>query len=382
MKNLGKDDFPHLWQHYINEPDKIIWVGGPQKRTGKSALDRGFLHYFVHFPLEVFSFFLVLGILAFLLYLYPLNGYWGLKSGVLFLGVALLFIPDYLNDLSRQQTKYMITKDSILFRLVKNRWSKARVYRIPFDNIAKVSYEQYDDESGVLHFFVKEKVNFKTEEFVSGRLRYHPTFESIADVISVYHLANKAKASYKAPENSNNSISPIEQNERQFSFTGRQVLIYMQTLVAIIFSLYILDFYFLPERSTVDQVVDWSTHGHWYKSRVSEDGAGYLTKKGFRFGTSDFAFHRKQNVDIKLTYSLIFRSVKDVSAEGKSYKDRLLSDLNGLSGFFHFITFFVILGSRVLLDFTPRPKAEFLMKVATSNMFFLGISGHMWYLYG
>ena len=73
MKNLGKDNFSHLWQHYINEPDKIIWVGGPQKRTDKSALDRGFLHYFVHFPLEVFSYLLVLGILAFLLYLYPLG---------------------------------------------------------------------------------------------------------------------------------------------------------------------------------------------------------------------------------------------------------------------------------------------------------------------
>ncbi|KAA3639414.1 MAG: hypothetical protein DWQ02_03735 [Bacteroidetes bacterium] len=384
MKNkilASEDESVHKWLYYIHHPEEVLWQGGPQKRDFRPNAKKGFIYLVLGGLEDLFIFLLTFFILAIILSMVKMEGILMIKLAIFVIGLILPFLVNYLNDNYRQRTQYMITRDGLFFRLGKSR-RKIHYHFIPFENIVKASYEEYHDKSGVLHFFVKEQVDFKTEEFHSGRLRYHPTFESIGNVIEVWNLFNETKARYIQPDPVEWSVPNSEINVTEKKSLVKTAFLVVQSVLVIIMSLYVFDFYFLSPQTTVDQLAEIKTNQQWYRNHTTPTGGGYLTKKGLRFSISDFTFHKKENLDMEITYSPVFRSVKDVRIDGVSFKKRLTSDLNGFLSGFHFVTLFVLLGSRILVDRKETLTNDFLLRVAISNVVFLMMSGIIWFLLG
>lgn len=384
MKNkilASEDESAHKWLYYIHHPEKVLWQGGPQKRDFRPNAKKGFIYLVLGGLEDLFLFLFTFFTLAIILSMVKMEGILTFKLVIFVFGLVLASLPNYLNENYRKRTQYMITRDGVLFRLGKRRW-KTHYHFIPFENIVKASYEEYHDKSGVLHFFVKEQVDFKTEEFHSGRLRYHPTFEAIGNVIEVWNLFNETKARHNKPEPVEIPAPALEINIAEKKSLVKTGFLVIQSVLVILMSLYVFDFYFLSPQTTVDQLAEIKSNQQWYRNHTTSSGGSYLTKTGIRFSISDFTFHNKENQAMEITYSPLFHSVKDVKIDGESYKNRLTSDLNGFLSGFHFVTFFVLLGSRILVDRKENPTYDFFQKVAISNVVFLVLSGIIWFLYG
>ena len=64
-------------------------------------------------------------------------------------------------------------------------WGITRIYFIDFADIIEIKYVEYEDKRGVIHFFSDKQFYFQTHDFVTGKERFHPTFEMVGGVIEL-----------------------------------------------------------------------------------------------------------------------------------------------------------------------------------------------------
>lgn len=99
------------------------------------------------------------------------------------IGISLMVIPEVMMNESRKRTKYAFTKDRVFFQLW--RWGKKSIHFIDLADLAQISYQEYEDKGGMIHFLSKEPLGFYTYDFIEGSRRFHPTFEMIPNVVEV-----------------------------------------------------------------------------------------------------------------------------------------------------------------------------------------------------
>jgi hypothetical protein len=157
------------------------------------------------------------------------------------------------------------------------------------------------------------------------------------------------------------------------------------TLLSLIWSIYIIDFYLLPRQSIEEIVLKSKSmsvkNGMKYmeKGKVSI-GGNYLLRDGIRFSTEDFFYPELIDTKLKITYTPIFKSVIDLDLNQKKFKEILSNDFNGVPGIFHWLTFLILLGSTIML-YVLEVDNDRLMKILIANGCFLCLSCYLWILY-
>lgn len=155
-----------------------------------------------------------------------------------------------------------------------------------------------------------------------------------------------------------------------------------QILFLTSFTLYMADFYLLPEQTYIgDRLVAYHLIDARNRGEMVEVGGNYHTERGFRFGTQEYAYPEFENSDLKVVYSPIFRSVKNIFIGEKAYRDVLSSDFNGVTKYFHFATYLVVWGGWIALWKKKKLEMELFMKVSLSSLVFLLLSIYLWILF-
>ncbi len=162
-------------------PEKIIWQGKPKYKFRWALLEifgggRSILLIML-IPILLVS--TVFGLvwaheqqeylLAFLLY---------------FLVFLLFFGPELHKFIRRKYTAYQVTDNYIM---IQDYWYGKKYHHIiHIGEVVKFYLENYDDNCGVIHIFLKNKPSFITRDFWSGIPRFHITLEDIYPADEVY----------------------------------------------------------------------------------------------------------------------------------------------------------------------------------------------------
>ena len=155
-------------------PENIIWQGKPKYKFRWAFLEifgggRSFLMMML-IPILLTS--IVFGLiwahehqeylLAFLLYI---------------LIAVILFGTEAHKYVRRKSTHYQVTDNYIM---IQDFWYGKKYQRIiHLGDVVKFYLENYNDNCGVIHIFLKERPSFHTRDFWSGTPRFHITFEDV-----------------------------------------------------------------------------------------------------------------------------------------------------------------------------------------------------------
>ena len=162
-------------------PEEVIWQGRPRYKFRWAFLEifgggRSVLMIML-IPIVLVS--LVFGLIwahqndellvAFFLYLFL---------------ALLLFGPALHKYLRRSKTHYQLTENYIVIR---DFWyGKEYHHIIHLEDVIKFYLENFNDNIGVIHIFVKNKPPLVTRDFWSGNPRFHITLEDIYPADKVY----------------------------------------------------------------------------------------------------------------------------------------------------------------------------------------------------
>jgi|GEM_PF-2772638 len=175
------DDFSQLIQEYLMEKEGIVWRGKPQSQFTVTLLE--FDGYFdvMTGPSSVIGY--VFGGMAIGGYYFYTKANWTGFVLTMLIGIAIILFPDVIKNIRKKNTRYAFTKNRIFFKLW--RWGKRSIHFIDLADIEKISYQEYKDKSGVVHFMSGKPFGFHTYDFLTGRKRDYPTFEMVPNVIEL-----------------------------------------------------------------------------------------------------------------------------------------------------------------------------------------------------
>lgn len=177
------NEFSQNFQKYLFEKEGMIWEGEPNPRFRTMVTD--IITYENHngsylLPVILLTLWLVMVIFDILLS----SGFGSLKSIVIIIiGIALL-APGILKHIRKRQTKYAFTRNRVFFQLW--RWGKKSIHYIDLADVAQIIYDVLPDKSGTIHFLPIKPFDFRTYDFVTGEMRFYPTFEMVPNVIELY----------------------------------------------------------------------------------------------------------------------------------------------------------------------------------------------------
>lgn len=149
---------------------------------------------------------------------------------------------------------------------------------------------------------------------------------------------------------------------------------------------FLVDYWILPTQVVTDQVE--VQHRYAAKDQYGttvEYGGTYKTQTGLSFGTEDFFYPEFVGNNLQIEYSPLFRTVKDVYLNGKSYRTHLNTFMHGISSFFHGITVLVLIGGRLVIWDKTRKETingELVMQIVMHIFVYGGISLWLAALFG
>ena len=266
--------------------------------------------------------------------------------------------------------------------LIKNtRWLWPKIHSISFSAIHRMTYEYYEDGSGTIYFMTVNPPGFKTHNLENAKDRFYPTFEHIPDVQVVFEQLYKQWQL---------SIQKNGLEQRTLNSTKHQwhfnALMWGKRLIYIVLGLFLFyaaDFYLLPAKVVQDELLesDYTIHMRRYvPSEIGRKGR-YQTKKHLFFGTEVNTYELRRQ-SIQITYSPVFRSVKNVFLEnGSNIKHSLANDFNGVPGIFQWVTIsFFIAGTLRIRNAKSVKDDEFWQTMITAGVMLL-VSCYFWYQY-
>ncbi|MEZ5045215.1 MAG: hypothetical protein R2828_35300 [Saprospiraceae bacterium] len=163
------------------EQEGIEWEGKPNPKFSLTLFELGG-HYDVMTGATSILGFVFGGMLIFG-YVFYRQGNWVAFALTMIIGLAIIVIPDILKHERKKHTQYAFTKNRVFFQLWW--WGKKSIHFIDFADVGQITYEEYGDKSGVLHFLPKTPFNFFTHDFETGKKRFYPTFEMIPNVVEL-----------------------------------------------------------------------------------------------------------------------------------------------------------------------------------------------------
>lgn len=176
-------------------PEKIIWQGQPKYKFRWAFLEifgggRSFILIML-IPILLVSIVFALiwahnhedMLVAFLLY---------------FFIVLILFGPEIHKNIRRSRTSYQLTDN---YLMIRDFWyGKDYHHIIHLGDVVKFYLENYKDNCGVIHIFLKEKPSCVTRDFWSGNPRHHITLEDIYPADEVFLILREHLQDWKRRE--------------------------------------------------------------------------------------------------------------------------------------------------------------------------------------
>ena len=177
-------EFSENFQEYLFEKEGIIWEGNPNLELSKQSVDEEFYPRNGQIQISPITFFLIfVGQMLFIVISTITQSELAGISGVI-AGFAILKIRPQIRRLRQKNTRYAFTRNRVFFQLW--RWGKRSVHFVDFADVAQITYQEYYDKSGTIHFLPKKSFNFYTYDFENGEKRFYPTFEKIPDVLELH----------------------------------------------------------------------------------------------------------------------------------------------------------------------------------------------------
>ena len=180
-EKLLDGDFSNRMQTHLFEKEEIEWEGSPRPGFSITLLESGGYYDAISGPTSIFG--LVLGITLIGCYFFYSSGNILGCLATLVIGVSVVLIPDIIKNKRKKNTRYAVTKNRVFFELW--RWGKQSIHFIDLAEVENISYQEYADKSGIIHFMARKPFDFDTYDFGAGNRRIYPTFEMVPNVVEL-----------------------------------------------------------------------------------------------------------------------------------------------------------------------------------------------------
>ncbi len=174
-------DFNQLIQEQHFQMEGIEWEGKPMYKFSIALLESGGYFDVMAGPSGLIGF--LLGGIAVAGFVFYNKGSWVGVALSIVVGTGIIIFPDIVKNIRRKNTRYAFTKNRLFFKLWW--WGKESVHYIDLADIGKISYQEYEDKSGTIHFMSNKAFDFYTYDFLTGRRRDYPSFEMVPNVIEL-----------------------------------------------------------------------------------------------------------------------------------------------------------------------------------------------------
>lgn len=188
---LHKDFKNHIERHLAKD-EEILWIGIPKQNFSVTILEVDDDYDGLTSLKGLFGITL-LGIGYFCVSFYNSDNWIGLFLTII-LGLVIIAIPDIIKNIRKKNTKYAFSKTKVFFQLW--RWGRISFQVIDLAQVGKITYEEFDNKSGVIHFLPREPFDFYTYDFIAGGRRFYPTFELVSDVIELQKRLDTLRKEY------------------------------------------------------------------------------------------------------------------------------------------------------------------------------------------
>ncbi|MEO1626815.1 MAG: hypothetical protein AAFV25_16805 [Bacteroidota bacterium] len=371
---LLDDDLQSDWGHLVLNPSDILWRGRPFGSYAPLFLERDFYYDAQSGAIGMLGW--MLGIAALIAFLFFGSSSNMALIAVLAITFAMLLVPELVIRHNRRHTYYAFTKDRVLFHVSYQH--KTYLRALPFDKIARITYQEEEGGYGVIHFVPIGDPDLESLNLTNGSKRHYPTFEAIKEVRQTWEQLNRIHSQAEVQQGVRKNIAAYRAEEKTAKPLPIRIPTLFLTFLVIGLFAYGIDFYLLPTRTITDRLVSFTEIGVDY-----DGGTSSRTQKGLTFGVSRPFMSPRYSGELIITHSPIFRSVKDVKYTGISYQHNLTNDLNNMGLYLHSLTFLVFLVSRILLfSEENRANKELVTKVFIASGLFLFYSLFVWYCYG
>ena len=176
------EDIAERDQFELLKEEEILWKGKPRK-------------YFSLTFLEMFGYYDSISFITgfqifFLIFTYYqvrdnyLNDNIIISITSLIIGVTIILLPDLIKNHIKQKTKYYLTNKRVI--IDTRNLIKRKVFELMLFEIGNITYQEFKNKTGVIHFMPIGKVNFKTRDFFASKVREYPSFELVENVIEEY----------------------------------------------------------------------------------------------------------------------------------------------------------------------------------------------------
>jgi len=350
-KLLIDDDFNAGWKNLVFKEEDILWQGKPKKKFSFYFLEQDFYHDVMTGPSSKFIILLVFfGVLFYAFY--EAGNYLGMLLTAFFF-VFVFSLPDIILRYYRNNTKYAATKDVVLFQTLS--WFQSKTIAIPFMDIAKISFQEFKDGTGVITFLLRNDHDIITRNFTTGDRRIYPTFEDVESPVAL--CKSLQGIHYKRIKGQVFKKSNKNKTKKNYA---KQIQILIGVIL-IAFTIYAFDFYVFPKNQVEDIIV---------KMEFIDFGVVYKTEKKYRFIAESSFLGRDNDNNITIHKSPIFKTVIDVFYKNKSNKNILSSSLHGMIKYFHFAAIMTLYISWILLTKEKiRSNNDLVMKITVISIF-------------
>lgn len=172
------------FQQYLFDKEKILWEGEPNLKFNIVFWDKVKNDGTRSNPLHTKLIYLSAWTMIFLISKIFFNSGRGDNILAIVIGLAFIIVLDVLKYLRKKNTRYAVTCNRVFFQLW--RWGKKSIHFVDFADIGKITYQEYNEKTGIIHFLPKKPIGFCTYDFETSERRFYPTFELVPNVIELH----------------------------------------------------------------------------------------------------------------------------------------------------------------------------------------------------
>lgn len=169
-------------QFELLKEERILWKGKPKKYFSLTFLEMFGYYDSISFITGFQIFFLIIT------YYQVRDNYSDgnviISIFSLVIGLIIILLPDLIKNHIKQKTKYYLTNKRVI--IDTRNMIKRKVFELMLFEIGNITYQEFKNGTGVIHFMPIEKVNFKTRDFFASKVREYPSFELIENVVEEY----------------------------------------------------------------------------------------------------------------------------------------------------------------------------------------------------
>ena len=185
--NILDKNFSALIQTYQMEKEGVEWMGRPKPDFKVFMLEYGGDYNVFSGPSSLLG--IILGFMAAGGYMCYMQQNWTGFAIVMLIGLMAIIFPDVVMYIRRKKTRYVVTPNRVFFNLWW--WGKESTHEIDLADVVKITWQEYKNKRGTIHFMTANYPGFNTYDFQISRRRDYPTFEMVDDAVA---LAEKLEA--------------------------------------------------------------------------------------------------------------------------------------------------------------------------------------------